>query len=80
MSKLFGKKEIKERFNEDMFDLNVSKEITSIHSSAKIKTDERKYEKWLSVHLEHLENMYRLTGLSCDYEDFCNYVFDNSDV
>ena len=69
----------KKKFNEAEFDRKVCQITYNIHNKAKITKSDSDYNKWVNQNIEHLENMYGLSELDCEFEDFCNWVFCNSD-
>lgn len=37
-----------------------------------------KYKQFKKKYKHHLETMYQLSGLNCGYDNFCDFVYDNS--
>lgn len=67
-------------FDEDKFDRKVAQSISNIHATVKRKRIEKAYNKWCDDNLEHLERLYNLSGLGNEFDEFCNYVFNNSEI
>ena len=70
----------KEEFNPLEFNEKVISVVKKIHRDDRVKTIERTYNNWYNKNEKHLINMYNISGLSCDFQHFCDYVFDNSEV
>ncbi len=66
------------KFDVDAFDRKVAASIFRYHVESGEKTMENKYNKWCDKNIEHLEYMYELSGLPCDFDTFCLFTFNNS--
>ena len=67
-------------FDVDKFDNKVWSQIKTIHQREYERKVEQKYQLFLDDNMNHLENMYKLSGLNCGIEVFCSYVFHHSDL
>lgn len=70
----------KKKFDEAEFDRKVCQITYNIHNKVKSTKMDLDYNKWFNQNIEHLENMYNLSELECDFEDFCNWVYSNSNT
>lgn len=72
----------KKKFDEAAFDRKVCEITATIHRNARNKIFDNSYDKWMNQNIQHLEKMYDITvtvsGVDCDFLDFCKWVFDNS--
>jgi hypothetical protein len=71
----------KTKFNEEDFDTKVAKTIVNIHR----KPNANKYSEWVNKNYAHLNNLYKLSGLShlsgtagVSEEAFYTYLYDHS--
>ena len=62
-------------FNEDDFD---HKALSKVSLDINEQNTNREYGKWVDENEEHLENLYELSGLDCEFYIFCSFVFANS--
>ena len=62
----------KDIFDEDIFDAKVAKSIMKSHR----KKD--KFSEWVNENLFHLENIYKLSDISCKKVDFYFYIYKNT--
>lgn len=69
----------KKKFDEAEFDRKVCQITYNIHNRSKVAKLESEYDKWMKLNIEHLENMYNSSEINCDFNDFCNWVYSNSD-
>lgn len=69
----------KEKFDVVEFDRKVCQITYDIHYKARDRKFETEYNKWVNQNINHLETMYDLSELECEFEDFCIWVFHNSD-
>ena len=67
-------------FDEDKFDRKVAQSIYNIHTKVKKKMVEKTYNKWCDDNMEHLKKLYDLSGLDFEFDEFCSYVFNNSEI
>ena len=67
----------KKPFNSRGFDREASKSISKNHTNEEILN--RNFETWCENNQKHLIKMYAISGLSVDFNMFCNYVYKNSE-
>lgn len=72
--------ESKQTFDVDAFDRKVAQNIQEIHYTIRKKFENNKFMIWYNNHHEDLQVMYEMSGLSCDFETFCDYIFKNSEL
>ena len=70
---------IVKKFDVEAFDQKVAESISKIHRDTYRYRTEQKYKEWSTNNLEHLEEMYNLSELDCDFNAFCSFVYSNSD-
>ena len=63
------------KFDVEAFDREVVESISKIHRDAYRRKEEQKYEEWCVNNLEHLDEMYNLSELDCDFNTFCSFVY-----
>jgi len=44
------------------------------------KVKKYKYDKWLTENMFHLVNMYELADIEFNFDIFCKYVYNNSEI
>ena len=64
--------------DEDNFDAKVASIIVKIHGTNKRKLNHIKYNDWVNENREHLNNLYELSGVNCELDEFYSYVYDHS--
>ena len=70
----------KPAFNEDEFDRKVAQRICNIHINIKRKIIVKTYNKWYNDNVEHLKRLHDLSCLDSEFDVFCSYVFNNSEI
>ncbi len=73
-------KEKTKNFTEGEFDQKVSNSIHDINIRSKLKYINKKYNEWCDNNIIHLKYMYNLSNLDCEFNSFCIYVFNNSEI
>ena len=60
----------------DDFDSKIAKSIVNIHRNVYDKTH---FSNWVDDNYVHLYNMYEFTDRKIQFQDFCTFIYDNSD-
>lgn len=66
------------KFDVNTFDRKVGNIIARFENKRLQNIDQCRYNEWINEYLIHLENIYDLSNLDIDFEDFCNYIYINS--
>ena len=74
-AKLRGVTIDKTKYDEDSFDERVAESISGSLSYIRYKKKNDEYKRWCYANLDELKNMYSVSELNCDFNDFCSYVF-----
>lgn len=69
----------KQKFDQEAFDRKVSVAIYRIHYKKTQKHRNKLFVIWCNKNAQDLRAMYELSGLRCDFNNFCNYVYRNSE-
>lgn len=67
-----------DRFNEDFFDEKVAVSLTASRNKIYRKQLVKQFNEWTDFHEDHIYEMYELSGLDCDLDEFASYLFLNS--
>lgn len=67
-------------FDLEKFDREVAETLFQIHNKPREKKRQERYNRWVSEHLDHLEEMFFISGLEdvAGFNRFCRYVYLNS--
>ena len=66
------------KFDEAAFDRKVCEITYMIHRKARSISHDNTFDKWLDQNINHVVKLYEISELECDFNDFCKWVFDNS--
>ncbi len=67
------------KFDVEAFDQKVAESVYKIHRDVYRHKAEQNYEEWCVNNLEHLDEMYNISELVCDFNTFCSFVYYHSD-
>lgn len=67
----------KNTYDVESWDYRVAVEITRIHREAFRKSENTKFSNWVNTHLDHLQNIYRLSGSQVPEETFYTFIYDH---
>ena len=65
-------------FDVDAFDRKVATSTARYHREVRNKQIQKRYDVWCDKNIEHLKNMYDISGQPCDFDEFCTFTFDHS--
>lgn len=63
------------KFDLDSFDYKVARSIVNIHRK---KNLDEKFSNWVEENLNHLNSLYKLSGIKCPPNEFYNYIYENT--
>ena len=72
-----GNKSGKKQYDDmNEWDYRVAREICRIHREAFSRQNNQKFSNWVNDNLDHLENLYQLSGMKIPEETFYTFVYD----
>jgi len=71
---------VENTFDEQEFDLKVAREIVTIHRNIYKRNVDREFNEWVTNNETHLNELYKLSGLDADLNDFYNFVYDTTGI
>jgi hypothetical protein len=69
-------------FNVEEFDERVCNVVSNIHNRSREDRNRRKFNKWYRENITYLNKLYEIAEaeLDLDFDEFCYYIFVNSNI